>query len=465
LSENKNTHEADLLVIDDDLAVSELFELYAEEIGFTATRKSFTATDGLKSLPDSSLKLIVLDLGLPDRDRERVLEEFLKSAGDTPIAVVTADDQVETAVKCMREGAFDFMAKPLSPARILSLLSHAMNDYRYRRLIMNDSVRQRSPAFSKIITAAPLMETLFLAVERLAPSPQPVLITGESGTGKELIARAVHDLSSRPGKFVPVNVAGLDGSMFSDTLFGHVKGAYTGAESSRPGLAKRAEGGTLFLDEIGDLNIESQVKLLRFLQENEYYPLGTDQPEKSSCRVVLATHVDLFEAVRQKKFREDLYYRLAAHSVIIPPLRERPGDLPLLVDHFLREASLSLNIPAVKIDKNFIPALSSYEFPGNIRELSAIITGAASAASDGRLSTVYLHDYMKRHKNAEKTLQGCPDYHNELDGRLLTLSELEEMHVSEALRRTDYNQSAAAALLGISQSTISRRFQHLMHNA
>jgi DNA-binding NtrC family response regulator len=460
---NKRSSESDaplpdLLVVDDDPSVIELIRLYGRERGFSGVEAASTADDGLAALRSGAFKLVVLDLGLPDRPGGSALAEFAALAGETPIAVVTADDRVSTAVACMREGAFDFLEKPVSPARLLSLFAHTQENYRYRRLLKPSSGRGRSPAFARIVTESPLMDSLFQAVERLAPSPMPVLVAGESGTGKELIARAVHDLSGRGGAFVPVNVAGLDGTLFSDVLFGHAKGAYTGAEGVRAGLVKRAEGGTLFMDEIGDLNTEIQVKLLRFLQDGEYYPLGADRPEKSACRVVLATHVDLAEAVRSGRFRADLYYRLMVLSVVVPPLRDRLEDLPRLVAHFVGTAAADLRMPAPAVDPEFIAALEGYAFPGNIRELSAIVYGAVAAGSGAKLPLAYARSYLERRLEQTRTVAAasCPEYPYAEEGPFPTLAALEERHIREALRRTDGNQSAAAALLGVAQSTVSR---------
>lgn len=450
-----------LLVVDDDPSVIALAELYAREAGFGATEGAGSAGAGLAVLKAGAFKLILLDLGLPDSTGTRVLDEYIEAAGAIPVVVVTSDGTVETAVSCMQRGAFDFIPKPVSPARLISIFAHASDNLKLRALYDTDSPIGRSPAFSHIITASPLMNTLFHALERLAPSPLPILVTGESGTGKELIAHAIHELSGCSGPFVPVNVAGLDGALFSDVLFGHAKGAYTGADSVRPGLVRRADGGTLFLDEIGDIGTETQVKLLRFLQEGEYYPLGSDKPERSACRLVLATHVDLFDAVKAGRFRADLYYRLMIHAVAIPPLRDRPEDFAVLVNHFARQAAEHLKLPVPIVDHAFLSAIEGYHFPGNIRELSALVYGAVADSKSNRPSVTFARTYVSRHRpgSEEQPQSDCVDYPYVGTGRFPTLEELELAHIHEALRRANGNQSAAASLLGISQSTISRRLQ------
>jgi transcriptional regulator with PAS, ATPase and Fis domain len=280
---------------------------------------------------------------------------------------------------------------------------------------------------------------------------------GESGTGKELFARAIHDCSGRTGEFVPVNTAGLDGTLFSDVLFGHSKGAYTGAEATRSGLIKKAEGGTLFLDEIGDIAPDIQVKLLRLLQDGEYYPLGSDKPERTGCRIVLATNVNLHDAVQAGTFRADLYYRLIIHPLAIPPLRGRSEDIPALIDHYAALAEKSLNIGRLKIEPAFYEAALAYDFPGNVRELSAIVYGAAAASDSKKISLPYLSNYISQHraKGKQAASSGCEGE----EAPFATLEEVEDRHIREALRRAGGNQTEAASLLGISQSTISRKLK------
>ena len=252
-----------------------------------------------------------------------------------------------------------------------------------KQCLLGDSRHQRE-AFAEIITRDKAMGAVFRYVEAVAPSPYPVLITGETGTGKELVARAVHRLSARSGEFVAVNVAGLDDTMFSDTLFGHTKGAYTSADRPREGLITTAAEGTLFLDEIGDLAVASQVKLLRLLQDGAYHPLGADRPRQSRARIVVATNCDVLQAVNAGTFRKDLYYRLRTHHVQLPPLRERTGDLPLLVAHFVEKAALAVGKPTPTVPLALHQLLKSYCFPGNLRELEAMIVDAV-ARQRGRI--------------------------------------------------------------------------------
>jgi DNA-binding NtrC family response regulator len=452
-----------VLVVDDDPSVIELVSVYSREAGFGEVQGAGTASEGLDLLKAGSFKLVLLDLGLPDRPGSDALLEFLSVVRDIPVAVVTADGRVETAVRCMRGGAYDFIDKPVSPARLLSLLSHAAENTRLRALQAAGSSVDRNPAFDRLVTVSPAMFGLFHVIERLASSPLPVLVTGESGAGKELVAKAIHDLSGRVGPYVPVNIAGLDGPLFADVLFGHARGAYTGADQVRHGLVRKAEGGTLFLDEIGDIGPDIQVKLLRFMQDGEYYPLGSDKPERSACRIILATHVDLAKAVKAGRFRADLYYRLMAHTVSIPALRDRREDIPALVKYFMQQAAPHFGMSVQHLDPAFAAVLAVYDFPGNVRELAAMVYGAVADSSSGRPSLSYVRDYITRQRQdaSSGTAYTCPDYSYEIDSRFPPLEELEMQHIREALRRTGGNQSAAAMLLGISQPTISRRIKQL----
>ena len=237
-----------------------------------------------------------------------------------------------------------------------------------------------------MVTGNKKMRAIFQYVEVVAGTRQPIMITGETGVGKELVARAIHQLSGRKGDYVALNVAGLDDMMFSDTLFGHKKGAFTGADQAREGFIARAAGGTLFLDEIGDLNESSQIKLLRLLQEHEYYPVGSDIVSKSDARIVLATNRDLQKMIAAGKFRNDLYYRLCAHQIHIPPLRERLDDIPQLLDHFLATSAAMVNKKKPTPPPELAVLLSIYQFPGNMRELEALVFDAVARHASGILS-------------------------------------------------------------------------------
>jgi DNA-binding NtrC family response regulator len=321
--------------------------------------------------------------------------------------------------------------------------------------------------FSSIITCSPVIHSIFQYIEVIGPTPQPVLIHGETGTGKELFANAIHAVSGRKGKFVALNVAGLDDQMFSDTLFGHARGAFTGADRIREGLIAQADGGTLFLDEIGDLNVASQIKLLRLLQEGEYFPLGSDHPRKSNARIVLATHRNLADMVAKETFRQDLYYRLFAHQISIPALRERPDDIPLLMEHYLLEAAESFGKKKPTAPPELVQYLKAYRFPGNVREFRAMVYEAVTRHTHGVLSMeVFLNGMGK----SAEMLSKAPACNCEIvmrfgnEEKMPTLDEAEDVLVEQAMRHANGNQGIAAGLLGINRTTLNKKLQKRKEN-
>lgn len=305
------------------------------------------------------------------------------------------------------------------------------------------------------------MQAVFQFAESVAKSSKPVLITGETGVGKELLAKAVHQASGRKGPFVALNVAGIDDDAFSDTLFGHLRGAFTGAEMTRQGLIASASRGTIFLDEIGDLSSASQVKLLRLLQEREYFPLGSDTPKHSDASVILATNRNLTELVTQGYFRKDLYYRLQTHQIVLPPLRERTEDLPILLEHFLSVSAVALEKKKPTPPPELVALLGTYSFPGNVRELESMIFTAVSRHVSGKLSMDSFRELIgkgraaKSGANADSVSRETPLIIP--DGTFPTLKDSVEFLVSEAIRRANGNQSLAADLLGITPSALNKR--------
>ena len=408
--------------------------------------------------------LVLLDLTMPHVSGEDLLRQIGEEHPEISVIIISGMNQLETAVRCMQAGAFDYFVKTVEEDRIVKGVRRAIRmqelqreNREMRRRFLDDRL-EHPEAFAALATEDKGMRSVFHYVEAVAKGNQPILVTGESGSGKELIARAIHALSQRAGELVAVNVAGLDDAMFDDTLFGHVRGAFTGASEARSGMIERASEGTLFLDEIGDLSLASQVKLLRLLQEGEYYPLGSDRPRWMRARVVVATHHDLTARQASGAFRKDLYYRLRSHHVHIPPLRERRGDIPLLLDHFLGEAAREFGKKKPTPPKALPVLLANYSFPGNVREFRAMVYDAVGA-HQGRLLSM---DAFKRAIGEGETAQivaggagtaGNPFLPLE---RLPTLAESRELLVDEALRRAEGNQSIAARLLGISQSALSK---------
>jgi len=334
-------------------------------------------------------------------------------------------------------------------------------DYREMSSRLVSGELRHPEAFGEIVTGDRGMLAIFSYLEAVAKSPQPLLITGESGVGKELLARAAHTLSGCRGKLVTVNVAGLDDSVFADTLFGHLRGAFTGAEGVRKGMVEEAADGTLFLDEIGDLSIASQVKLLRLLQEGEYFALGSDLPKRLKARIIVATHQNLSAKESAGSFRRDLYFRLRTHQVQIPPLRERKGDIALLLEYFLAEAAVALGKKKPTPPKGLAQFLATYSFPGNVRELRAMVYDAVSVHRDRMLS---MDCFVKAVERSQETGAAPPVTTGKLNpfagfAELPTFSEAASFLVMEALERAGGNQTLAGRLLGISQPALNKRLK------
>ena len=338
-----------VMLVDDEVQALDSFELALRSGNVNNFIRCQDSRDVISLLAEQESDVMLLDLRMPYLSGEELLPMVTTDFPHVPVIVITGADDVETAVRCMKAGAFDYIVKPVERSRLVASVKRAIELRELRRQnqllkahVLSDQL-QNPEAFSEIITTSKIMRSIFQYIESIATSPQPVLITGDTGVGKELVARAVHTISRRQGDFIAVNVAGLDDSVFADTLFGHRKGAFTGADQTRTGLAEKASGGTLFLDEIGDLSPASQVKLLRFLQEGEFFPLGSDVAKRSDARIVVATNQELETLQNAGTFRKDLYYRLRIHHVHIPPLRERTEDLPLLLNHFLEKAAKILD--------------------------------------------------------------------------------------------------------------------------
>jgi two-component system, NtrC family, nitrogen regulation response regulator GlnG len=359
--------------------------------------------------------------------------------------------------------------KTAETGRLASSIRHALSirelqrDYSALKDTLLAAKRPESPAFADFITTDERMVSVLRYVETIAASPKPILIMGESGTGKELMAQALHRLSGRSGPMVSLNIAGLDDTMFSDSLFGHRRGAFTGADADRGGLIERAEGGTLFLDEIGELSQVSQVKLLRLIEDKRYYPLGADLPKASSATIVTATNRDLRAASVTGSFRLDLFYRLQTHLVQLPPLRERPADLPLLLSHFVRESAERLGRGGPSIPDELVLLLESYDFPGNVRELESMVFDAMSGLKGGVLGLEGFRRKILRGNGVkgptEKNVVGADATRFSSWERLPSLKNASEELIREALRRSKGNQGIAADLLGISRTALNKRLK------
>jgi DNA-binding NtrC family response regulator len=458
------------LVVDDDEVSLLLLQEALQKVGL---RDILVCSDG-RQVPDwlagSAVDILFLDLVMPGIGGEELLDLVGRSYPDLPVVIVTATEDVATAVRCIKRGAFDYLTKPVDLGRLATVVNNARA---FRALRQENASLQRRVAaagpgrpdlFAGIITRNPQMRLLFEYAETVAPTGEPILITGETGVGKDLLARAIHAASKRRGEFVAVNVAGLDDPVFADTLFGHGRGAFTGAERARSGLVEQAAAGTLLLDEIGDLTAPSQAKLLRLLQEGDYFSLGQDAPRRSAARIISATNQDLWRAVKRGQFRKDLNYRLRTHHLHLPPLRERLDDLPLLIDRFAGEAATPLQKPKPRATDPLLRLLEGYAFPGNVRELRAMVFEAVSRGGGRTLPLEPFERYIDQ-RRADREASPAPEpvtpASPEPPAALPTLRQATERLVREALRRSGGNQTAAARLLGISQQAVSKRVKRL----
>ncbi|MBF0270857.1 MAG: sigma-54-dependent Fis family transcriptional regulator [Magnetococcales bacterium] len=460
-----------IVLVDDDpsILISASFVLRGAGVGRIVTLEDSRAL--LPLMERQEVCAVVLDLVMPHLSGDVLLPRLVQRHPETPVIVMTATDEVSTAVGCMKDGAFDFLVKPVEENRFVACVRKALEWRGLRRQVgalkrsLLSGRLEHADAFASIVTVSPKMRAVFQYVESIAPTTEPVLITGETGVGKELIAEAIHRVSGRSGELVPVNAAGLDDALFSDTLFGHKKGAYSGAEENRTGLIAKATRGTLFLDEIGDLGQGSQVKLLRLLQERKYYPLGSDVPRVSDARILCATHRDLEGMMAEGRFRSDLYFRLQVHRIEVPSLRERLEDIVPLARHFLAEAAQSLGREIPETPAGLFALLASGHYPGNARQLRAMIFDAVARAGPGEvLPMEALRKSIRANVGgvalvSEPMVMEGSGWFRGVTGRLPTLKEVEFDLIVESMRRAGGNQGVAANFLGISRQALNQRLR------
>jgi len=460
-----------IMLVDDEPDVLSLLESFLRHEGFQKVVTFEESPLALENFKNEEFALVVIDLRMPGLHGRDLLAAFSELKPDVPVIVVTAESHIDSAIDCMKAGAVDYLTKPISINRFIASVKRALELSRLSRDIVllgnatDEEIADQAPHIPSIITRDKEMLKLLRYVEVISKSRQPVLVSGETGVGKELVAQAVHTLSGQKGGFVSINIAGLDDQMFSDTLFGHRRGAFTGALNDRDGLIMKAANGTIFLDEIGDLNELSQIKLLRLLQEDEYYQLGSDIPLRSNARLVVATNKNLRQCMNDGKFRKDLYYRLCTHQVMIPPLRKRIGDIPLLLDYFISQSAKSMAKGRVTYRKELVDFLVTYEFPGNIRELQSIVHDFVSRSPTSRLSTSLLKQIIACEQGPEKASpeQGHAaaglEFNSITFPTFPTLKQAESVLIGRALELAGNNQGTAARMLGITRQALNNRMR------
>jgi len=440
-----------ILVAEDDAGMRESLSRALRREGFEVLQ----AEDGaaaLEALRRHPADLLIADLRMPGLDGLELLRAAKLVAPETEVIVISGHGTIEEAVDAMKEGAYDFLTKPFDRAPLIRAVRQALE--RRALILENRSLQRRLDELAgagEIIGVSPALREALALVRRVAPTSATVLIQGESGTGKELVAHALHDLSPRRGKpFVRVNCAALPETLLESELFGYEKGAFTGALGRKEGRFQRADGGTLLLDEVGDLLPVTQAKLLRVLQEGEFEPLGATRTLRVDVRVLAATNQDLGQLVRDKRFREDLYYRLQVITIVVPPLRERREDVPLLAQHFLRRFAAKNHREVDGFTEAALGRLLDYPWPGNVRELEHAVERAVILARGGLLD---VGDFPDAITAAEPRARVVPIPIG------MPLEEVEQRLIEETLRQTKGDKELAAKLLGIGSRTIYRKLK------
>lgn len=431
-----------ILVVDDEPGmVSFLQRALARRYGKVDTAASVETAAPL--LQRQLYDLIILDISLPGISGIEWLHELRQEGYAGDVVLITAYADLDTAIDALRAGAADFLLKPFSVAQMLNSVERCFERSQLRRenFVLRREVEERTTAVDGVICQSSLMLSVCDRLRRIAPTPATILLTGESGTGKEIAARALHRMSPRAdGPFVPVNCAAISSELIESELFGHVKGAFTGAQQGRGGLFYYARGGTLFLDEISELPLAAQAKLLRALEERRIRPVGSEQEVAVDVRVIAATNRDLKDDVASRRFRQDLYYRLQVLEVTLPPLRDRPEDIPLLVTHFMTQLTPTLGVPPLSLDPRTIARMSDYDWPGNVRELRNLVE---------RSLILGWFDLGPEPEVGSPATTATDE----------TLAAVEKRHILAVLTACDGNKSEASRRLDISRKTMDRKCQ------
>jgi DNA-binding NtrC family response regulator len=443
-----------ILIVEDEAKMRRLLELNLGEDGFT-TLSAEDAEAGLKLLRENTVDLVVTDLKLPGMNGLEFLQAIKRQNAALPVVVMTAFGTVETAVEAMKAGASDYVLKPFSLSEMRMVIRKELDVRNLRE--ENRSLREalgKRYEHPNVVARSVKMQEVLATVERVAPTNSTVLLGGESGVGKDLIARAIHEKSKRAsGPFIKINSTAIPENLLESELFGYEKGAFTGANASKPGKFELADKGTLFLDEIGDVPPAIQVKLLRVLQEREFERLGGTRTVKVDVRLIAATNRDLREALEQGTFREDLYYRLNVVPIDIAPLRQRKEDIPDLVNLFISRFAGDSGKPVKSISPEAMQILVNYHWPGNVRELQNIIERACALAKGTVLEASDIHLDVRPSKAANGASGFLPEG--------MTLEHWEDEMIQEALRRANGNKSQAARMLGLSRNALRYRLSKI----
>ena len=450
----KNATKGQVLIVDDEPDIRELLELTLGRMNLE-TRAAENLGEAHELLEQFPFDLCLTDMRLPDGNGIDLVRHIQNRYPQVPVAVITAHGNMETAIIALKAGAFDFVAKPLDINDLRNIVRSALR--------VGTSPAAAVPAAStgtrQLLGESAAIQKVRVLIEKLARGQAPVYIHGESGTGKELAARLIHGLGPRTDKpFVPVNCGAIPEQLMESEFFGHKKGSFTGAVQDKEGLFKAADGGTLFLDEVGDLPIPMQVKLLRAIQEKSVRPVGSQNEVRVDVRILSATHRDLLGLVREGRFRQDLYYRLNVIELVIPSLRARPEDIPVLAEHLSAKLTAGMASPPPTLSADALAALSRYDFPGNVRELENILERALTMCDGTEITAPDL-------QLPESDGAGIPDgVATEINGSESLeeyLARVEETAIRDALERSNQNKTAAAKLLGITFRALRYKLEKL----
>lgn len=433
-----------VLIVDDEPGIQSFFQLCLSS-RFDVIKTTDDTTTANAILEEYHFDLIVSDIRLPDRTGVEWISSVRDKGNLTPVIFITGYASLETAIEALRVGALDFILKPFRLEQILAAIDRCLENQHLKRenFVLRRELEQHRQ-ISGMIGESNAVHSVCQIIHQVAPMPSTVLIEGESGTGKELAARAIHELSGLRGNFVSLNCGAVSPELLESELFGHIKGAFTGAHQAREGLFAYANGGTLFLDEIGEMPLAMQVHLLRVLEEHYIRPVGSNREIPIDVRIIAATNRELLQEVKQGRFRQDLFYRLNVLSIRLPPLRERGHDTELLAQHFMSHLATELRMTPVTLDKSEILCLQDYPWPGNIRELKNVIERAL------------LLGIMP-----SQCLTGTPQQRDPIaaTSASLLLEEVEKRHILRVLKMEDGNKSMAAQVLGVSRKTLERKLQ------
>lgn len=448
----KMSVDSRILVIDDHEVTRKLLKEVLEKEGYSV-HLAASGEEAVKIIKTEKFAIVLSDIRMVELDGMAVLREVKRMALGSAVILMTGFGSMEGAIEAIQEGAFDYVSKPFKMDDLKSVVARAMKHWESLHERRGGSILDKIEVNARGLTGkSPQMVEVYKTLARAAMSLSTVLVIGESGTGKELVARAIHDNGARKKrKFIAVNCGALSENLLESELFGHVKGSFTGALADKRGLFEEANGGTLFLDEIGDVATSLQIKLLRVLQESEIKPVGSSESRKVDVRLIAATHRDLEALVKTGKFREDLYYRLRVISIELPPLRERMGDLPDLVSHFLAKYAEKNRKTVSHISDEAMSLLRSYPWPGNVRELEHAIERAVAMTNT---SILFPEDFPP-----EVTRRSSGDH---LSGEAPIRTSLEEMergHILKILQEVGFNKSKASEILGIDRATLYRKAQ------